>query len=81
VAIDTAAKRRNVNRMMRAGSMMGLAPSLGVDTADRVNAGRAYIGLTYQATPPPSLTRAASKMALHIGIRMAFIIFLGGLLK
>jgi hypothetical protein len=53
MAIDTAARRRNVNRMTRTSGMMGLAPSAGLNTADRVNAGRAYIGLTYQGEAPP----------------------------
>ncbi len=53
MAIDTAAKRRNVSRKMRASSMMGLSPSAGLDLADRVNAGRGYIGLTYSGELPP----------------------------
>ncbi len=53
MAIDTAARRRNVNRMTRTCGMMGLSPSLGLNTADRVNAGRAYIGLSYQEEAPP----------------------------
>ncbi len=53
MAIDTAAKRRNANRMMRVSCLMGLAPSSGLDTADRINVGRAYIGFTYGADPGP----------------------------
>ena len=54
MAIDTAAKRRNVSRMMQ-NLFMGLAPSAGLDTDDRVNAARAYIGFVY--TPPPAGNR------------------------
>lgn len=54
MAIDTAAKRRNVSRMMLS-CIMGLAPSSGLDTDDRVNAARAYIGLDYTVvTPTPT---------------------------
>lgn len=53
MAIDTAAKRRNVNRMARISCMMGQAPSAGLNLADRVNAGRGYIGITYQGDAPP----------------------------
>ncbi|MEO7778502.1 MAG: hypothetical protein ABIY63_13300 [Fibrobacteria bacterium] len=52
MAIDTAAKRRNVNRILHVTCVMGLSPSSGLDTADRVNAGRAYIGISYGAAPP-----------------------------
>lgn len=53
MAIDTAAKRRNVARKVQASSLMGLTPSAGLDTADRINAGRGYIGLTYAGSLPP----------------------------
>jgi hypothetical protein len=53
MAIDTAAKRRNVSRMMQVSAMIGLSPSSGLDTADRVNAARAYIGIDYQDEAPP----------------------------
>jgi len=51
MAIDTAAKRRNVSRMMLLSCIIGLSPSNGVDTDDRVNAARAYIGLDYESLP------------------------------
>ena len=53
MAIDTAAKRRNVSRMMQVSCVMGLSPSSGLDTADRVNASRQYIGITYSGDLPP----------------------------
>jgi len=53
MAIDTAAKRRNVSRMMLS-CIIGLSPSSGLDTDDRVNAARAYIGLVY-STPPAEI--------------------------
>jgi hypothetical protein len=51
MAIDSADKRRNVSRMMLH-AVMGLSPSAGVDTADRVNAARAYVGFSYVPAPP-----------------------------
>lgn len=51
MAIDTAAKRRNVSRMMLT-CIMGLSPSNGLDTDDRVNAARAYIGFDYTSATP-----------------------------
>lgn len=53
MAIDTAARRRNVGRMLSVTPVMGLAPSSGLSTDDRVNAGRAYIGLSYTGEQPP----------------------------
>lgn len=53
MAIDTAARRRNVSRMMQCSCVMGLSPSSGLDTADRVNASRQYIGITYSEDLPP----------------------------
>lgn len=53
MAIDTAARRRNVSRMMQYSCVMGLSPSSGLDTADRVNASRQYIGITYSGELPP----------------------------
>jgi hypothetical protein len=50
MAIDSADKRRNVSRMMLH-AVMGLSPSAGVDTADRVNAARAYVGFSYTGAP------------------------------
>ena len=50
--IDSAAKRRNVGRLLTS-SVMGLSPSSGMSDDDRVNAGRAYIGLDYQEEAPP----------------------------
>ena len=55
MAIDTAAKRRNVGRMLTPCLFLGLAPIGTVDTAQRVNAGLGYIGIEYgdavDATP------------------------------
>ena len=53
MAIDTAARRRNVSRMMHVSCAIGLSPSSGLDTADRVNASRQYIGITYSGELPP----------------------------
>lgn len=53
MAIDTEAKRRNVSRMMQCSCIMGLSPSSGMDTDDRVNASRHYIGITYSGDLPP----------------------------
>lgn len=53
MAIDTAARRRNVSRMMQCSCVMGLTPSSGLDTADRVNASRQYIAFTYSGDLPP----------------------------
>lgn len=53
MAIDTAAKRRNVSRMMQCSCVMGLSPSSGIDTDDRVNASRQYIGFAYSGELPP----------------------------
>lgn len=63
MAIDTAAKRRNVSRMMLS-CIMGLSPSNGLDTDDRVNAARAYIGFDYTAAPAAEVDR------LYIRYRM-----------
>jgi hypothetical protein len=49
MAIDSAAKRRNVGRLLSPVLFIGLTPSGTIYTAQRVNTGRAYIGLTYSA--------------------------------
>jgi hypothetical protein len=64
MAIDTAEKRRNVNRMMNS-LFMGLSPSAGLDTDDRVNAARAYIGFVY--VPAPPAVNRSDLMLLGVG--------------
>ena len=72
MAIDTAAKRRNVSRMMNS-LFMGLAPSAGLDTDDRVNAARAYIGFVYTA-PVVGIDTAAKRRNVS---RMMNSLFMG----
>lgn len=54
MAIDSAAKRRNAGRLLSPVLFVGLTPSGTIDTAQRVNTGRGYIGISYlvvDATP------------------------------
>lgn len=51
MAIDTAAKRRNVGRLLSPTLFIGLGPNGSVDTNQRVNAGLGYVGLEYGDTP------------------------------
>lgn len=66
MAIDTAAKRRNTVRMMLMPLYLGLNSAAGVDTDDRENAGRGYIGFDYAEAP------AAVAVAVRSRIRMGF---------
>lgn len=47
MAIDTANKRRNVMNIATPFLYLGLLPTLGVDTNDRVNLSEVYIGFEY----------------------------------
>lgn len=55
MAIDTAAKRRNVGRLLTPVLALAITPSGTVDDSQRFNVGWAYIGLDYgeivEATP------------------------------
>jgi hypothetical protein len=54
MAIDSAAKRRNVGRLLSPSLFLGLAASGVVGTQQRVNLGRGYIGFSY--SPPVEAT-------------------------
>lgn len=67
MAIDTAAKRRNVLNIATSFLFLGLAPSSGVDAADRENLSEVYIGFTY--SPPAAPTFAGvTPIVVHVGI-------------
>lgn len=65
MAIDTAARRRNVSRMMLRPLMIGLSPSSGMDTADRVNAASLYIGITYSEDEIPEEVALETKNSIR----------------
>ena len=52
MAIDTQNRRRNVMNIAVPFLYLGLLPTLGVDTEDRVNLSEAYIGFTYSEAIP-----------------------------
>ena len=67
MAIDTAAKRRNTVRIMLMPLFLGLNTDGVVDNDDRENAGRGYIGFTYDEAVASNIG-VRSRIAIGVGV-------------
>lgn len=70
MAIDTAAKRRNVTRITLMPLLISIASGSGVNNDDRENASRSYIGFDYEDAPV--ITGSKSRFRIGVGIGLGF---------